>query len=280
MKMQRVNFHLTNEQLAWLRGRQESTGVPVAEQIRRAIDKERAMNTKKAITVPELLEANQGPLNRLVRILAELGKSADIHLLTKDYAILYVGGGPKAISLNEVPHETPEDIYGLLDDILADLRDAWDAYKDSGARPMLWTENGVSTGVTVLEAGRYILTVDDSNGYDIYLLSELPDIELIPADEYDEDKALAEASDLEGYFGVVGVPGSIHHDFRWFDEKEDAANWTVSRSVEVLERNPALGDISTGVLAAADAFHATYRDGRRVYFQEHEAGLPGYEPKR
>lgn len=43
--MQRVNFHLTDDQLAWLRGRQESTGVPVAEQIRRAIDRERTMTT-------------------------------------------------------------------------------------------------------------------------------------------------------------------------------------------------------------------------------------------
>jgi hypothetical protein len=45
--MKRVNFHLTDQQLAWLRGRQAETGVPVAEQIRRAIDKERdrAMTT-------------------------------------------------------------------------------------------------------------------------------------------------------------------------------------------------------------------------------------------
>lgn len=53
--MQRVNFHLTDEQLAWLRGRQESTGVPAAEQIRRAIDRERAMT--KTITKQERNQA-------------------------------------------------------------------------------------------------------------------------------------------------------------------------------------------------------------------------------
>jgi hypothetical protein len=158
-----------------------------------------------------------------------------------------------------------------------DLSEVWEAMTAAGARVYLWTQGGVSDGSQLVLLGdRHAIVVSDSEGYKVIDRDDID--ELTPADEYDEDEAIRAVSDLDGYFGVVGVPGSIHHQFRWFQGEDEARDWMERRWAKTLERNPVLGTIEGAVIPAEDAFDVTYRDGNRVYFHPRQAG-PGFEPK-
>lgn len=50
--MKRVNYHLTNDQIAWLEGESKRTGAPVAALIRRAIDDYRAARETPRLLKP------------------------------------------------------------------------------------------------------------------------------------------------------------------------------------------------------------------------------------
>jgi Arc/MetJ-type ribon-helix-helix transcriptional regulator len=47
VRMKRVNYHLTEEQIAWLDATSERTGLSVAELIRRAVDAMREREEKR-----------------------------------------------------------------------------------------------------------------------------------------------------------------------------------------------------------------------------------------
>jgi hypothetical protein len=160
-----------------------------------------------------------------------------------------------------------------------ELSEVWEAMEEAGATVYLWCEAGVSTGCRVIHLGPYhSLTEDDSDGYTMHDRSDLDSAELVPEDGYDEDKALRDASDLDGYFGVVGVPGSVHHDFEWFETRDEARAWMEKTWDETMHANPVLGTIEGFTLTAAEAFEVTYRDGNRVYFWPKQVG-PGFEPR-
>jgi hypothetical protein len=160
-----------------------------------------------------------------------------------------------------------------------ELSEAWEAIEDAGAAVYLLCEDGVASGCRVIHLGpRYSITEDDTDGYAICDRSDLDSAELVPEDGYDEDAAIPAASDLDGYFGVVGVPGSQHHDFEWFETRDEARAWMEKTWDETMAANPVLGTIEGFTLSAAEAFDIAYRDGNRVYFRHKQAG-PGFEPK-
>ena len=161
-----------------------------------------------------------------------------------------------------------------------DLSEVWDALTAAGAQVYEWTTGGVATGCQVVRLGdRHAITVDDCDGYKLIPADDLDDADLVPTDEYDDDAAQREASDLTGWFGIVGLPGSVHHDFEWFETETEAGEWVDRRRAEVLDANPVMGTIEAEVVSAADAFDRAYRDGQRVYFQEQDGGV-GFEPRR
>jgi hypothetical protein len=159
------------------------------------------------------------------------------------------------------------------------LSEVWETLTAAGATIHEWCEEGVSTGDKVIFLGPYhLLAASDSDGYSIHQRSDCEGSDFVPSEEYDEDQALREASDLEGYFGVVGIPGSQHHDFEWFSERVEAQEWANRAFDKTLSDNPTLGTIEAFVLTAAKAFDCTYQDGNRVYFRPKNVG-PGFSPK-
>lgn len=167
-----------------------------------------------------------------------------------------------------------------------ELSALWDALTDPKnplATVYEWTDEcGVATGAKVIPLGSdHYLAVDDENGFQIVSSDDIDEDDLIPSDEYNEDQAIRDASDLSGWFAIVGVPGSNHHDFRWFpeDEKSEAFAYVQRGFDSTLAANPVLGIIETEVVKAEIAFDRTYRDGNRVYFQPMQTGS-GFEPKR
>lgn len=80
---------------------------------------------------------------------------------------------------------------------------------------------------------------------------------------------------------VIGIPGSVHHDYAWFPRHgttsgETAAQWIERVYRETLDRNPALGTIATEILSDRKAKAQYYRDGTAVY--DVEAGRAGRLP--
>jgi hypothetical protein len=169
-----------------------------------------------------------------------------------------------------------------------DLADLWALLSDpkiEGWAPATiyeWTEFGVAIGVQVIPLGPdAYLIVSDADGYEIVPARDIDEDDLVPVDEYDEDQALRDASDLEGWFAIVGVPGSIHHKFEWFhqEDMDQADRRMLDMRRYVLMANPALGTLEGEVMPAHLAFDIKYRDGSRVYFQPRECGQ-GFVPKR
>jgi hypothetical protein len=160
-----------------------------------------------------------------------------------------------------------------------ELSAIWEAMESAGATVYEWCEDGVTTGVQAIRIGRHHwLTVSDSEGYEITAAKDVPEDDLIPADEVDDEAALRENSDLSGYFGVVGIPGSVHHDFEWFEAEDEASGWLDRTMDATLRDNPVLGTIEGDILPAKEAFEITYRDGSRVYFRPKQVGR-GFEPR-
>jgi hypothetical protein len=150
------------------------------------------------------------------------------------------------------------------------LSEVWDALVNAGATVYEWLDNGVSFGAQVIRVGsKHMITVDDVNGYMMIDFDE-DEIDLAPTADHDAAAILA-ASDTDGWFGIVGVPGSNHHAFEWFESKEDADAWVE----EVGD-----GFLPSRVITAREAFDAKWQDGNRIYFQLNVCGGPGYEPKR
>jgi putative intracellular protease/amidase len=160
-----------------------------------------------------------------------------------------------------------------------ELSEVWDALTARGATVYDWCEEGVPTGCQAIRLGDHWLTVDDVDGYQLLSNHDTFNAEMIPTGEVDEDAAIREASDLSGFFAVVGLPGSVHHRYAWFADQDEAQAWLDSAWQATLDRNPVLGTIEGQVMTAEDAFEATYRDGTRVYFEPREAGQ-GYVPRR
>jgi hypothetical protein len=160
-----------------------------------------------------------------------------------------------------------------------ELSAIWDLLTDHGATVYEWCEEGVPTGCQAIRLGDHWLTVDDGDGYQLLSNRDTFNAEMIPTDEVDEEAAIRDASDLSGCFAVVGLPGSVHHDFAWFAERDEAQAWLDSAWRATLDRNPVLGTIEGEVLTAEEAFEATYRDGSKVYFYRKDVGQ-GYTPRR
>jgi putative intracellular protease/amidase len=160
-----------------------------------------------------------------------------------------------------------------------ELSEVWEALEQAGAAVYLLCEDGVSTGTRVIHLGQHhSILEDDTDGYAMHDRSDLDWAELVAEDGYDEDAAIRAASDLDGYFGVVGVPGSQYYDFEWFEAREEARAWMERIWAETMHANPVLGTIEGFTLTAAEAFEVTYRDGNRAYFWPKQVG-PGFEPR-
>jgi len=147
-----------------------------------------------------------------------------------------------------------------------ELSEVWDAMTAAGATVHIWVDEfGVTAGDEAIRLGDdHILVASSSEGFSIE--THFDEDRLIPAGEYDEEKVVRDGSDLSGFFGILGIPGSALHRFRWFDVETDADEW-----VEAADTLPAR------VVKAADVFDVTYQDGGRVYF-ELDRNTPFYVP--
>lgn len=161
------------------------------------------------------------------------------------------------------------------------LSDVWTALTGAGAQVYEWCEQGVSAGVQVIRLGDNLcLTVCDQDGYKLQDWDDVEHAELVPTEEYDEEEAVRAASDLTGYCGVVGLPGSQYHGYKWFKTEEKAAAWATEARDRLLAENPVIGTLQSEVLTGAEAFACEYRDGNKVYFDLKASGQPGYEHSR
>jgi hypothetical protein len=65
-----------------------------------------------------------------------------------------------------------------------ELSAIWEAMESAGATVYEWCEDGVTTGVQAIRIGRHHwLTVSDSEGYEITAAKDVPEDDLIPAEE-------------------------------------------------------------------------------------------------
>jgi hypothetical protein len=160
------------------------------------------------------------------------------------------------------------------------LAEVWTVLVDAGATVYEWTEQGISTGTEVVKIGEdHLLTVDDTDGYQVIPGSDIYGAcGLVAKEEYDEDAAILAASDIEGWFGVVGRPGEQLHTFDWFATQKEAQAWCVATHDAIRANNPRLGLLECQTLATAEALDVKYLDGTRVYFRHRESGQ-GFVPR-
>lgn len=163
---------------------------------------------------------------------------------------------------------------------MADLSEVWDALIKAEATVYEWTEDGIAVGTQVIKLGDdFLLTVDDTDGFQIIRSDSITGTcGLASQDEYDEDQAIREASDTEGFFGIVGIPGSQYHAFDWFATEDEADDWTSKTYDATRASSPVIGILESRVVPAIDVLDEKYRDGNRVYFQPRECGQ-GFVPK-
>ena len=71
-------------------------------------------------------------------------------------------------------------------------------------------------------------------------------------------------------YAIIGIPGSTHHDYRWFPRSElaDARAWLQVEFDRTLLDNPVLGTIETRLLPDREAERLRYRDGTHIYSKE------------
>jgi hypothetical protein len=159
-----------------------------------------------------------------------------------------------------------------------ELSEVWEALVAAGETIYEWCEQGVATGCQVILIGDSVaITLSDSEGYQIEKVADCDySWELVAQDEYDNTAAIKSASDLSGYFGIVGVPGSNHHDFEWFGTRDQAEEWADRRYAEEIAT---VGSVECRVLTGEEAFGDTLLDGTHVYFRARDFGMAGFMPK-
>ena len=64
---------------------------------------------------------------------------------------------------------------------------------------------------------------------------------------------------------VVGIPGSMHHDWRRVNTRREGMTWAARRESAIRDRIPAVGSLPTYVLTEKEARRVRYLDGHRVY---------------
>jgi hypothetical protein len=71
-------------------------------------------------------------------------------------------------------------------------------------------------------------------------------------------------------FAIIGLPGSVHHRYRWFhrSERAEAETWLQSASDDLAAIHPAAHPQPTRLISDRDASRERYRDGTRIYHQE------------
>lgn len=82
--------------------------------------------------------------------------------------------------------------------------------------------------------------------------------------------------------GIVGLPGSCHHEWKWFPrhgtvDGESIGQWVQRRWREKLNANPALGTLPTEIVSDRAARRRRYRDGSRCYPTLENTGDPYYQ---
>ena len=70
--------------------------------------------------------------------------------------------------------------------------------------------------------------------------------------------------------GIIGLPGSIHHEWKHFPRRgtvdgETVKEWVGRRWREKLERNSALGTLPTEIISDREARRRKFSDGSDCY---------------
>ena len=71
-------------------------------------------------------------------------------------------------------------------------------------------------------------------------------------------------------YAIVGIPGSCHHKYRHFTDKNAAQDWLVKTARATLEANPSLGSIHTEIISDREAARRRWADGGRIYRRPEE----------
>lgn len=64
---------------------------------------------------------------------------------------------------------------------------------------------------------------------------------------------------------IVGIPGSQHHTWKWFETKKQGEAWATALRSQILDKNPTEGTIPISVMSDREASKVKWQDGRRVY---------------
>lgn len=74
-------------------------------------------------------------------------------------------------------------------------------------------------------------------------------------------------------FAIVGIKGSVHHDYKWFPHRrtKQILQWARDRRAAILAKNPAQGSLPITLLSDKAAYQEEWADGEKVYYRRSES---------
>lgn len=229
-----------------------------ADLVRKSVD---ALKTFLAENAPES-EARivDLGLDNLVAIVADGSRTCFLF----DALDWFEDGGPDSEDYGDDPVDDL-DRWANKQDVFSDVWKKLEGPAYAAFIPV--DENGIDWGGEVRTVAGINL-YSDGDGYREVVAEPLGHA-MVPASEYDRDEAVKAASDLEGFFGVVGLPGESGFNFAWTETREEAAAWLDGRDT---------GLNYARILTAEGAFDEEWRDGSKVFFQYQESSSNTFEP--